>query len=226
MGVAVPLGAGQSGTAPIAPDGVLDCDSPVAYLGDASGLEACWGGAFVHRAVAGKCELTPPTEGRYPPHAAGSPNCSSDSECTGTKNGRCYMRGGGFGAECISTCETDSDCGSNELCLCDPDVNHCVSATCRSDADCGPGLLCTNVKQACGADLGVFRCQTPDDGCTSKCANGTCALKSDAPDAQRQCMEGAGGSCGRPFLVNGRPLVAALDSSRAWLDASLGAPRL
>ena len=218
-------GAAQGGTGPLATEGVLDCESPVAYLGDASGLEACADGAFVHRVMAGKCEPTPLVEGRYTKPFPDALTCTSDSECTGTPKGRCYTRDG-FGAACISTCESDTDCGAGELCLCDPVVNHCVNATCRSDADCGPGLLCTNVKQACSNDLGIFRCQTADDQCTATCPNGSCELTGDAAGAQRKCLGGTGGTCGRPFLVAGRALVAALDSSRDWLDASLPEPEL
>ena len=219
-----PLGAGKGGSTPTTTEGVLDCESPAAYLGDASGLEACHNGAFVHRATAGTCDPTPLKEDRYA-RVPGSGMCSSDSECAGTQKGRCYMHGG-FGATCVSTCESDADCAADELCLCDPEVNHCVNATCRSDADCGPGLLCTNVKQACGTDLGIFRCQTEDDACTATCPSGTCTLTSDAAGADRQCMPGTGGTCGRPFLVHGRPLLAALDSSRAWLDTALPMPDL
>lgn len=215
--------AGMGGTGPTASEGVLDCASPTPYLGEATGLESCHDGAFVHRATAGKCEPTPVLEVRYPTVPAGTPNCRGDADCQGTTNGRCYWQDG-FGATCIPTCVDDSDCAEDQLCLCDSDVNHCVAATCRTDADCGDGLLCTNMKQACRSDLGVFVCQTRSDDCTTSCPNGTCTLTDLVPGSDRVCMPGTGGSCGRPFLVEGRPRVAALGPAGDWLAKGLSGP--
>jgi hypothetical protein len=216
-------GAGIGGGSPVPTEGVLGCDSAAPYLGEQTGLESCRDGTFVHRATPGKCEPTPLKEHRYPGESSGAGVCHSDSECEGIPNGRCYMRSAPI-AQCISTCESDADCSDEELCLCDADVNHCVHATCQSDTDCGEGLLCVNAKQPCGADLGIFACQTKADACTTACPNGTCALVDKGGSEERVCMPGAGGSCGRPFLVEGHALVAELGPAGDWLSKDLPLP--
>jgi hypothetical protein len=215
----------MGGAFPVPTEGVLGCESATPYLGAETGLESCRNGTFVHRATPGKCEPTPLKEQRYPGESSGAGVCHSDSECDGMPNGRCYMKVAPI-AQCISTCESDADCGDEELCLCDADVNHCVHATCQSDADCGEGLLCTNVKQPCGADLGIFACQTNADACTATCPNGTCILIDTGPSEERVCMPGTGGTCGRPFLVDGRALVAELGCGGDWLAKELPQPDL
>ena len=211
---------GSAGSGGMTLEGVLPCNSPTAYQGDASGLVSCEGG-FVHRATAGKCAQTPLSDNRYPNVTAGGDSCQGDSDCQATPNGRCYASSPPL-TRCISTCESDADCASGQICLCDAAVNHCVSATCTSDADCGPGLLCTNLLQHCGSDLGPFGCQKVDDQCTAHCPGGAC---SDT-GGSRVCVEGAGGQCGRPFLIAGRQTLAAAESTGAWASDGCLVPSL
>jgi hypothetical protein len=204
-------------------DGRLPCVSPTPYLGDDSGFVSCDGG-FVHRARAGKCEPSPRVDGRYPAVTPGGEACSGDSDCG--ENLRCFNLSQPPFPQCIETCEVDDDCGSGQICLCNEEVNHCVNASCTTDADCGPEMLCTNFRAPCGVDLGIFVCQQQNDECTASCSGGTCTYRADETGGSRLCMPGAGGSCGRPFLIEGHETRATARSSADWLDPRALAPCL
>jgi len=184
--------------------------------------------SFIHRAVAEACPTPFSDPGPAPL------DCASENYCSDVPHGRCLPGNSTAcrGDECFSECKSDSDCASNELCLCDDQINHCVPARCRSDAECGPGLLCITTSQGLNG-LTPFTCQNSDDECTSTCANytskspngatrymfGACILTlHDDGSSQRDCTYSAstGGSCGRPFLVEGAALTAEAVRRNDW----------
>jgi hypothetical protein len=127
----------------------------------------------------------------------------------------------GLKHRCLYACQTDSDCGSGNVCSCEeiqrgPDASpiiagRCVAATCASDADCGDGLLCiAPLRPTCEpARPYGFHCQKPEDRCSggADCGIGYACMRSD--DAF-SCYElGLSGNCGRPFLVRGKARIAA-----------------
>jgi hypothetical protein len=79
---------------------------------------------------------------------------------------------------CVSACETDADCDSQSLCLCEPyvkatgatvSVGTCVPSDCRTDSDCGQDYLCAAtpggaIYSVCGRP-NVFACQSNQDQC-------------------------------------------------------------
>ena len=82
---------------------------------------------------------------------------------------------------CVRGCETDSDCSTNELCLCDSvtrnatrtdvAIGRCVPATCRTDAECANDGLCiapVNVipHWQYTPSYESFNCQLPTDQCS------------------------------------------------------------
>lgn len=70
--------------------------------------------------------------------------CSQDSECTASKNGRCQPALGGHNACNYDECFSDSDCGKDSVCQCrgsaaDSAANICSQGFCLTDADCASG---------------------------------------------------------------------------------------
>jgi hypothetical protein len=115
-----------------------------------------------------------------------------------------------------------------------------VPANCHSDADCGQGLLCIATFLPISG-VTPFTCQNADDQCTATCPNyttkgpngyaeylyGTCKLTTHADGSeQRDCAYSGstGGSCGRPFLVQGAALVAEAVRRGDWAASLTPAP--
>lgn len=185
---------------------------------DSTNLEACVGG-FVHRKSTAAC----PLPNRDESGEGSSSVCNSDADCSEQPNGYCEKVPTaivGLTNRCLYACETDSDCGSGELCSCEeiqrgPDApsiiaGRCVAATCTSDADCDDGLLCiAPLRPSCEpARPYGFHCQKPEDECSgdADCGSGYACLRSDEAFA---CEElGISGNCGRPFLVHGEARTA------------------
>jgi hypothetical protein len=84
-------------------------------------------------------------------------SCSSDSECTAGRNGRCFPWAGLITAGGCSydECAADSECGAKTPCICrssttDAAANVCVvGGNCAVDSDCGPGGYCSPSLDAC-----------------------------------------------------------------------------
>ncbi len=219
-------GGSDGGTAAVPPvtEGVVGCANPSFPYGEDAGLVFCNNG-FFHRESAGVCPQTPVRSSV----ATGSAPCQSDADCASLENGRC-MPNGFLQASCVSSCETDADCGDGFVCYCGTIANLCVAATCTEDADCGDGLLCASYIHptgVCSADTG-FACQSPDDECTAQCPIGASCFVSDVDDTiTRQCVDnGAGGTCGRPFLVLGTERLAAATTRSDWCDEAQAIPEL
>jgi len=233
------MGSGAGGAAPVdrpPSEGVVGCMMPTPYpapypLPDPppdTGFFSCQPLAFIHRAAAQTCPAPYADPGPAPD------GCATENNCKDLPHGRCLPED--FrrcrAAECLSECQSDADCKSNELCLCDAEINHCVPASCHSDAECGPGLLC--ISSSLGLGRTPFACQTVEDECTSSCQGyststsymyGSCTLTvRDDGSQQRTCAysSGTGGTCGRPFLVEGVALVAEAVRRNDWLSALAG----
>jgi hypothetical protein len=80
-----------------------------------------------------------------------STTCSTDSQCTAGRNGRCFPYEGlvGPGGCSYDECFSDSNCGARTPCLCrssstDNSANVCdIGGNCAVDSDCGPGGYCS-----------------------------------------------------------------------------------
>jgi hypothetical protein len=169
--------------------------------------------------------------------------CANENYCRDLPHGQCLA--GNIGAsrrddECFAECQVDADCKPDELCLCDAQLNHCIPTNCHSDAECGPGLLCIATSDPANGTT-PFTCQNADDDCTATCAGydtsgangvtlhmtGGCGLTvRDDGSTHRDCsyFAGTGGSCGRPFLVQGAALIADAVPRRDWASPSYPAP--
>ncbi|MDQ2647350.1 MAG: ferritin-like domain-containing protein [Myxococcota bacterium] len=204
-------------------EGVLGCSNPSYPFGEESGLVAC-DGNFLHRAEAGKCPQTPLRPGE--PSGAAAPGCEADADCAHLLNGRCLFEFGTVGSRCVSSCETDEDCGAGYLCSCGPVANQCVPSNCQTDADCGEGLLCTAYDELRGCmTFRGFACQVESDQCTSSCPpDQSCKVMRSGDQLTRACvaMGGAGGTCGRPFLVSGSERRARPALRDDWCERWVG----
>jgi len=125
-----------------------------------------------HRATPACC---PSERGPAPltqPYPSGvADGCSSDSQCTGGADGRCFPFRGlvGPGGCSYDQCFTDSDCPSGTPCLCrssasDNSANVCVpKGNCVLDSDCGPHGYCSP-SQGCYGPPSYY-CHTASDTC-------------------------------------------------------------
>jgi len=129
----------------------------------------------------------------YPSAGFGSTSCSSDSQCKGGVNGRCFPGEGlvSAGGCSYDECFADSGCGARTPCICrssstDNSANVCdVGGNCAVDSDCGPGGYCSPSMETCystnpeaeveGSNYGgpnPYYCHTASDLCIndSDCA--------------------------------------------------------
>jgi hypothetical protein len=151
--------------------------------------------------------------------------CSSDAECDAAPNGHCdYGPGNAPGPSCHYGCVNDSQCGSDQICLCGTEIGRCVPADCKSDSDCTGNALCiATVGEDCGQSS-KFTCQSLQDECAG----------SAQCEGYSSCEPGpAGRICepmcvyGRPFLVQHSERTAAVTHSADWLiEGSLAATEL
>ena len=160
--------------------------------------------ASVSDGPSGTTDATVPLQHRStpascPPQRAPGPSCantmcsscSSDSQCTDGKNGRCFPWEGlvGPGGCSYDECFTDSNCGSKIPCLCrsssaDNSANVCnVAGNCAVDSDCGPCGYCSPSAQILSGQppnvcwgSSPYYCHTTSDLCLN---DSDCAL----PDA-------------------------------------------
>jgi hypothetical protein len=196
-----------------------------------TGLATCKEGA-VHRPMALACGATRgASDANIPaplPRADGSVTCNDDpAVCAQFQNGYCGLTPGLIVATCRSGCETDADCGSGSVCICDdsnsPTGGTCHGASCRTDADCGTDGLCAQQYDRCGT-ITSFSCLTSSDECASAqdCPGAACVI--DESGEHRECST-APQSCGRPFLVHEQARVAPVAAGNAWRGAQRRHPQ-
>lgn len=209
----------------------------------AAGLEAC-DGSFAHRASALACPQSPHDES-WNVGAGGAPAavefgaCESDADCRALGSAYCVHAADSFPGDypgCQSSCETDADCPSGQICSCDASyfvsaatnlpvtLGLCTPATCVTDADCAPGLLCiATTWNACGHESARdFHCQSADNECSGA---GDCGTEVGTEftcypndEGRYICLSGV---CGRPFLVAGAPRQSEACESPDWRDRTL-----
>lgn len=163
-------------------------------------LVTCNGG-FAHRPSAATCPPPPPdveigAAGQGAAGEGGAPNDCGGKYCAPGE--ACIESDADVGSVtyCALVCETDSDCPSDSICACVPNlfrnsvtdesitVGLCTRATCTVDADCGSGSLC--VAPYSPSDCGLpwpheFHCQTPEDQCAGPldCSGGSDSCRYD-----------------------------------------------
>ncbi|HEU4581603.1 MAG TPA: ferritin-like domain-containing protein [Polyangiaceae bacterium] len=225
------------------------CASPEPILpGTDTGIFYC-DNYILHRAQARLCPtelpreagaawpavaLAPDAGAGDPPYTTSGDECSRDTDC-GDELSRCetirtnqpgvcsylaYPRAD-YARLCLRGCRQDSDCGVSGVCVCSSPIGYCrqVSAVagCHSDADCAGGARCLANAHSDIFEPPSFACALPGDECNSDvdCEGGQfCAIG----ETGRRCKPGA--VCGRPFLVDAEPRVAAARRSCSWLVAS------
>lgn len=198
----------------------LVCQNPASYTQVSSqlhdlGYESCDGGWY-HRTRSVECASALPRAQAVTGY--GGDTCE-DTSCPGP-HGFCIAIGGvgPTSAVCMAGCVRDDECGAGQVCFCDDPVGRCVQASCATDADC-PGSLCVGTpnRAACGGpDTMAFACADARDECLTgyECTSGNECRVTARP---RQC--GFGAVCGRPFLVDGSPRQAGVESRSDWACA-------
>jgi hypothetical protein len=101
--------------------------------------------------------------------------CTSDSDCSAGKNGRCNTDAPApfAGCQCdYDACAGDTDCTTGDLCVCHGSPydfgagNTCLAGNCRVDSDCGSHGNCSPSEslENCGS-IGGYYCHTSEDTC-------------------------------------------------------------
>lgn len=118
---------------------------------------------------------------------------------------------GGATALSEGGCTEDADCGADSFCLCGVSGGQCAPASCLSDAACDAGYHCAREIGEC-LQYSRLSCQTALDVCRSRddCESGLCIAGGEG----RVCRTA---TCGRPFLVQGRPRLAPIVRRDDWL---------
>jgi hypothetical protein len=161
------------------------------------------GHGFVHRPSVAECPANLPTRPTGPSPGivdGGLETCLVDADCDAWSYGRCgntpditfsppYY--------CVYGCVRDEDCGTGRICACGPLVGTCIQATCTRDSECG--------QDVCGQVTLPGPCGPVPDHFECRVAGTECAIASDCGQGetcQAGSCAGAGGVCGRPFLVD------------------------
>jgi hypothetical protein len=183
------------------------CDLPTPLGG---GYERCADGV-VHRPVAGVCPSALPRAAPFSQAQLVEFNqiaaenaltwqrqellpCTEDSECSAEPRGYCelYAEGPWSGffplTQCRYGCQSDSDCGQQQVCTCGSPIGTCSKASCQSDGDCPGALHCAQYDASYGCDptlLPAFACETADDACSidADCQGDPCIFNG----SRRQC---------------------------------------
>lgn len=136
--------------------------------GEASGYVVCEDG-FIHRETAVACVL-PPAGGTCTDDPDGGDACVTDDECTDAPNGRCVDSPDvTTGCGCVYSCESDADCGGDQICACSHltgDVPRCVSAVCPDSDACADGLCgMSRTSNGCGQVRVALACMNDEADC-------------------------------------------------------------
>lgn len=172
-------GADASNDAGTGTEGGLACTP--AFLEAGTGAAGDAEVPIYHRAMPSCCPTERgPAPGTQPYGAGVADGCSSDSQCTGGAEGRCFPNAGlvgGPGGCSYDQCLTDSDCPSGAPCVCrtsasDNRANVCdPGGNCVLDSDCGSGGYCSPSGGPC-AEFGFagrqgYYCHTAADTCVN-----------------------------------------------------------
>lgn len=174
--------AGHASAGAAGQGGSPDCVSP--HLDTMTGLTVCDNG-LQHRPAPVTCTYTASGTGGAggsggEPMTAGAGGqaiqCQTNKDCAGLKYGYCMFLNGQ--RTCKAGCVQDSDCQTNQFCLCSgPGLGGtCTDTHCTVDADCGGGSLCAKTGAGCGNP--TLACTDAADECTfdKDCAHGSCAV--------------------------------------------------
>jgi len=186
-----------------------------------TGWEICDDGV-IHRTQAVGCEdPLPPGDGCMLPAPQG---CLVDADCTEAPFGRCVQQSDPFAkvdyCGCQYGCATDADCEPNRICACGgqasgyPGSSRCIAATCTDDASCGD-LACALASgdDGCGITYAAA-CLTPTDECRSDIDCRDFVDCFPQVDGHWACESFC--CCGRPLLVDGRPVTAPAIANTEW----------
>ena len=160
--------------------------------------------------------------------------CDVDADCTEQPFGACFeFEGLGLlGCGCVYGCETDADCDPGFVCRCGgPELGPfttCTPSECADDSEC-PGEACqfaNSIGEDCPFEVNNGHCSTPQDTCDNDQQCGTTGCQFDLDAKAWACGNAI---CGRPFMVEERPVTApaqARDDWRALVAAPVVAPEL
>jgi hypothetical protein len=174
-----------------------DASSPDRVVVDLDSGPTCSHPPDKHRPTPVAC----PTA-RGPGHAAPQPDggpppaCTSDSDCTMSKNGRCLtigLIGGGcaFDAGCVcgfdgcvstgcsyDTCFADTDCSGGVACVCRDSASSNTANVCGTGGNCRIDSDCSGPCPYCSQSGDGYFCHTALD---------TCANDTDCPSSVGSC---------------------------------------
>ncbi|MCA9714418.1 MAG: ferritin-like domain-containing protein [Myxococcales bacterium] len=218
----------------------LDCENaePITQLGtdEPSGFERCENGV-IHRAMEVAC-VEPQGVGNC---SLPDGTCMVDDDCLAQDHGVCLEQLGGFpGCYCNYGCETDADCGPDQVCACAGVVSDhatCIPAGCVDSNDCGEGLCALAQDEGiCGELIAQVQCIGGGAGCLSDqdCPQAGC-FDGDPGMVQHVCWPQEGswsckppewcqGDCGRPLLIDGEVRTAPARPRDDWSLAQRDAP--
>ncbi len=182
-----------------------------------TGWELCADGR-IHRAQIVACEDPLP---RGESCSLEDQGCAVDADCGDGPHGRCIEQSDFADAFCYCQygCESDADCDVDEVCTCAgdqagyPSTTRCMPATCDEDASCG-GELCAlgSGDDGCGTQYAVA-CTNPADECISDMGCDADCFP-DGAVGHWTCQDFC--CCGRPLLVDGCPVTAAVVRRGDW----------
>lgn len=204
------------------------CKNPKAIVigGVDTGVDECDNGSMRRREVVA-CPAYVPDPNSKCPLSGGTPGtgCQTDNDCVGQGDGPCLPGVGTPWCFCQSTCKTDADCGTGQVCLCGPKYGTCMAATCNSSHDCPVGDCVTHdTNPGCGGK--ALACQTDVDECGGPADCPTdkpfCAIDKGETQGKHVC---APYMCaiGRPFEVAGAWRTAEPEARADWNDAGADA---
>lgn len=141
-----------------------------AAMRDLAGI-AVDGGVLAHRTDDTQC-ATPVPAGSCPLMSGAAP-CTTDAECTAGTEGRCIEQAGGaLTCACTyQTCTHDTDCATDQLCVCHGSAyasgadNTCLPGNCRTDADCAGSYCSPSHGTTCAQGVSGYYCHVAADEC-------------------------------------------------------------
>ncbi|MCA9655599.1 MAG: ferritin-like domain-containing protein [Myxococcales bacterium] len=198
-----------------------------------TGFERCPDGV-IHRVEAVACLVPEPPGPECTLPDDGMQSCLSDADCTAGAFGRCIQQPLLFEdmdfCGCVYGCATDADCGDGRICACGSELgaadyparSMCIPGDCIDDDACGnPMCALGSGDDGCGFSYGAS-CLTPDSACTVDADCGDFIDCFPRVDGGFGCQDFC--CCGRPLLVDGRPVTAEARPRADWAEGPLARP--